>query len=92
MVSHILKTLIYLAKKAQIILLNLEKAFDIIPIKYSVWLTFWHQCIFKKLAAVLLEHNGINNYIIDLKEDKQLLYEPFYSLGPVELETLKTYI
>lgn len=35
MASHILKTSIHLVKKAQIALLNFEKAFDTIPIEYS---------------------------------------------------------
>ena len=35
---------------------------------------------------------GINDQAIDLIESKQTLYGPVYSLGPVELETLKTYI
>lgn len=34
----------------------------------------------------------INDYAIKLVESKQLFYEPIYSLDPVELETLKTYI
>ncbi len=34
----------------------------------------------------------MNEYVIKLVEDKQLLYEPIYSLGLVELEILKTYI
>ena len=34
----------------------------------------------------------INKHIIKLQEDKQPSYGPIYSLGPVELETLKTYI
>ena len=38
------------------------------------------------------ELTGINDYAIDLIESKQTLYDPIYSLGPVELETLKTYI
>ena len=29
---------------------------------------------------------------MELKKGKQLLYKPIYSLGPVELKTLKTYI
>ena len=44
------------------------------------------------LATKLPEYTEINTYAIDLKEDKQLPYGPIYSLGPVELETLKTYI
>ena len=42
--------------------------------------------------AELLEYTGINHYLIDLLDDKQPLYGPIYSLGPVELVTLKTYI
>ena len=40
----------------------------------------------------LSEHIGINNHVIDLIIDKQPLYGPIYSLKPVELKTLKTYI
>ena len=43
-------------------------------------------------AAKLLEHNGINDYPINLLDDKQPSYGPIYSLGLVELEILKTYI
>ena len=35
---------------------------------------------------------GIIKHAIELQDGKQLLYRPIYSLGPVELETLKTYI
>ena len=40
----------------------------------------------------LPEYIEINDYTIKLKEDKQPLFGPIYSLGPVKLETLKTYI
>ena len=40
----------------------------------------------------LLKLTGINNQAINLIENKQTLYGPTYSLGLVELETLKTYI
>ena len=43
-------------------------------------------------AAKLPENTGINEHAIELKEGKQPLFGPIYSLGPVELETLKTYI
>ena len=43
-------------------------------------------------AAELPKHTGINNHLIDLIDDKQPPYGPIYSLGPVELETLKPYI
>ena len=37
-------------------------------------------------------NTGINEYAIKLQDGKQSPYGPIYSLGPVELETLKTYI
>ena len=39
----------------------------------------------------LLENTGINKHAIKRKKDKQLLFEPIYSLKSVELETLKIY-
>ena len=39
-----------------------------------------------------MENTGINKHVIALEKGKQLPYEPIYSLRPVELETLKTYI
>ena len=41
---------------------------------------------------MLPEHTEINTHAIELEEGKQPPYRPIYSLGPVELETLKTYI
>ena len=46
----------------------------------------------KESAAVLPERIEINTHAIDLEKGKQLLCRPIYSLGPIELETLKTYI
>ena len=46
----------------------------------------------EKKALVLPERTKLNEHTIDLKDGKQLPYGPIYSLGPVELETLKTYI
>ena len=43
-------------------------------------------------AAELPEHTKINNHPINLLDDKQPLYNLIYSLGPVKIETLKTYI
>ena len=40
----------------------------------------------------LPENIGINEHAIELEEGKQPPFGPIYSLGPVELETLKTYI
>ena len=43
-------------------------------------------------AAKLPEDTKINNHPINLLDDKQPPYGSIYSLGPVELEMLKTYI
>ena len=43
-------------------------------------------------AAKLLENTGMNEYAIKLEESKQPLFRPIYSLKPMELETLETYI
>ena len=43
-------------------------------------------------SLVLLERTKLNEHAIDLKDGKQPPYRPIYSLDPVELETLKTYI
>ena len=43
-------------------------------------------------AAELLKQTKINDYPINLLDNKQSFYGPIYSLGPVELEMLKTYI
>ena len=43
-------------------------------------------------AAELRKNTGMNEHAIELEEGKQPLFGPIYSLGPVELETLKTYI
>ena len=45
-----------------------------------------------ELASELLEYTRIKNHAIELVDNQQPLYGPIYSLGPVELETLKTYI
>ena len=43
-------------------------------------------------TSELLENTGVNKYAIKLEERMQPLFGPIYSLGLVELETLKTYI
>ena len=41
---------------------------------------------------MLPERTELNEHAINLEDGKQPPYGPIYSLGPVELETLKTYI
>ncbi len=45
-----------------------------------------------KLAVELPEHTRINDHAIELVDNRQPPYGPIYSLGPMELETLKAYI
>ena len=47
---------------------------------------------FLDLASKFSKHTGINDYAIELVDGQQLFYGPIYSLGLVELETLKAYI
>lgn len=44
------------------------------------------------LAIKSSEYTRVNNHFINLVKDQQLLYKPIYSLGLIELETLKMYI
>ena len=46
----------------------------------------------KEQVLVLPECTKLNEYAINLENGKQPLYKPIYSLGLVELETLKIYI
>ena len=46
----------------------------------------------KEKALVLLERTELNEHAINLEDGKQPPYGLIYSLSPVELETLKTYI
>ena len=86
MASFISKITIYLAQKAQIALLPIEKV--TIPAEYADFADFFS----KKSTKVLPERTDNNKYAIKLVDDKQLLYRSIYSLGPIELKTLKTYI
>ena len=56
--------------------------------KYSDFVNIF----FSELVSKLSEQNGINDHAIKLVDDQQLSYRPIYSLKPVELEILKTYI
>ena len=77
---------VHLSRQAQITLLKVEEI--IIPSEYVDYTNVFSP----DSAAKLPEPTGINNYPIDLIDDKQPPYGLIYRLGPVELETLKTYI
>ena len=73
-------------KKAQIAFLFTKKV-KILD-KYSDFINVF----LEKKALVLPEQTKFNQYAIKLEKGKQPLYGLIYSLSPVELKTLKTYI
>ena len=74
--------------KAQVGALLFNEAPTEVPTKY-----FNYSNVFSmEHVAEFSENTGINKHAIKLEEGKQPLFGPIYSLGPVELETLKTYI
>ena len=75
-------------KQAQVGALLFDKAPTEVPAEYSDYSNVFSA----ENAAKLLENTGINEHAIELEEGKQPPFGPIYSLGPVELETLKTYI
>ena len=75
-------------KQAQVEALLFNKASTKVPAEYSNYSNVFSA----EYAAELPENTGMNEYVIKLEEDKQPPFGPIYSLGPVELETLKTYI
>ena len=70
----------------QIALLEIEKV--TIPSEYIDYTNVF----FPNFAVELPEYTDINDHSIDWIDDKQPLYSLIYSLEPVELKTLKTYI
>ena len=78
----------YSKKQAQVGALLFDKAFTKVPAEY-----FDYSNIFLvKKAAELLKNTGINEHTMKLEKGKQPSCGPIYSLGPIALETLKTYI
>ena len=65
-----------------------NKASILIFIKYSNFIDIFSP----ELALALLEHSEINDHTIELIEEQQPPYGPIYSLGPIELKTLKIHI
>ena len=80
---------VYPSRRPQISGLIAKKAPTKVPAKYSDFADVFSV----DLASGLPEHTGINDHAIELVDDcQQPPYKPIYSLGPVELETLKAYI
>ena len=79
---------IHFSKKAQIAYLKVDEALTKTPSKYADFADVFSP----KFAAELPKHTRINNHVIKLIDYWQPPYGSIYSLGPVELETLKAYI
>ena len=62
------------------------------PTKVSAEYSDFADVFSPDLASELPEHTEINDHAIELVNGQQPPYGPIYSLGPVELETLKAYI
>ena len=77
---------IHPAREAQLASLLTEEV--TVPVEYSDFADVFSE----KSANVLPEQTRANEHAIELEEGKQPPYGPIYSLGPVELKTLKTYI
>ena len=79
---------VHFKKQAQVGALLFDEALTEVPAEYSDYSNVFSA----ENAAELPENTEINEHAIELKEGKQPPFGPIYSLGPVELETLKTYI
>ena len=85
-VTFLLTMAIHPTRKAQVALLVAKEVK--IPIKYSDF----SDVFLEENALILPEVTELNQHAIKLQEGQQSPYRPIYSLGSVELETLKTYI
>ena len=85
---HPFRTIQFNSKSAQVVALNQKEVLTKVPAKY---LDFSNVFSAKK-ALVLPEQTELNEYAIKLEKDKQPPYRSIYSLGPIELGILKTYI
>ena len=74
--------------KFQVGALLFNEASTEVPAKYSDY----SNVFLAENAAELPENTVMNKHAIKLEEGKQPPFGPIYSLGPVEWETLKTYI
>ena len=80
--------LVYSKKQAQVGALLFDKDPTEVPAEYCDYSNVFSA----ENIVELLENTGINDHAIELEEGKQPLFDPIYSLRPIELETLKTYI
>ena len=76
------------SEPTQVAALNQKEASTKVPAEYEDFLDVFST----KKALVLPEQTELNEHAIKLENGKQLFYRPFYRLGLMELEILKTYI
>ena len=86
--SFPLKFNVHSSRRPQVSSLITEEASTKVSAKYLDFANVF----FPDLASKLPEHTEINDHAIKLVDGQQPPYGPIYSLGPVELETLKAYI
>lgn len=79
---------VYSDQNVQIVALIANKAPVTIPAEYMNFKDKFS----KEFAVVLPKYIIINTHAINLEESKQPLYGLIYSLGPIELETIKSYL
>ena len=83
-----LEPVVYPSWAPLLVALQQDKVPTKIPLEYADYADVFSS----DLTIELPENTGINKHAIELVEGKQPPYGPIYSLGPVELETLKAYI
>ena len=87
--SSPLKLNVYPFRRPQVSGLIAKKAPTKVPAEYSDFADVFSP----DSSSELPEQSGINDHVIELVDSyHQPPYRPIYSLGPVELETLKAYI
>ena len=79
---------VYSKRQAQVGALLFDKTLNKVPAEYSDYSNIF----LAENAVELPENTGMNKHAIQLEKGKQRSLDPIYSLGPVKLETLKTYI
>ena len=85
---EVLDPALYPSRAPLLAALQQNKAPTEIPLEYADYTNVSST----DLAMELPENTGINKHDIELIEGKQPPYSPIYSLGLVELETLKAYV
>ena len=85
-ITFLLTIAIHPARKAQIA--------SLVAKKVQIWSKYsdFSDVFLEEKVLILPKAIQLNEHAIKLQKGQQLSYRPIYSLGPVELKTLKTYI